>query len=489
MQGSGELGSSVSELLLAAAAGRLPDVRELVLNCDALDAVNGCNAALACAAAEGHLAVCRFLLAVGADMCALDSSGSSVLCQAVRGGHPDVVELLLEAGASVNAGCDEQCPLLLEACESPFAQSEQQQEKLIFHLLTFKADPDVIRESDGLGAIHAAALSGQPELVRILLQAGASVNLQTVHRKTPLMLAVEAGHDLVVQLLCSHNAFQTCRDTISIPAAPPPLQLLPQNEVDPEQFSLLTLPPPPTEDGAADASLLVTAIKNGHIPVALELLHHGADPNLPIGLEAPLKLALDRGHDKLVEGLLLAGADASDLLLELGRDIWGSAKRRQIRDRAIQKLETLIDNGIDTELIFRFDKGIPFTLCDLAKYHMGNSTATVELLEILDAVKSAPVCLARQRLAWAQVCHSFLWPCSFGDLVEPSVVESIGSQVVFAYCADRSRSSVAVARRHSTQEAVNEILDSIINKASFQVWLGLSSRSDTQLGTDPRPTG
>ena len=104
---------------------------------------------------------------------------------------------------------------------------------------------------------------------------------------------------------------------------------------------------------------------------------------------------------------------------------------------------------------------------------MGNSTAIVELLEILDAVKSAPVCLARQRLAWAQVCHCCFWPCSFGDLLEPGIVENIGSQAVFARCADRSRSTVAVARRHSTQGAVKEILDSIINKASFQVWLGV----------------
>jgi cytohesin len=57
---------------------------------------------------------------------------------------------------------------------------------------------------DGFTALHHAAEEGQTSVVRMLLAAGADVNVKSVDG-TPLMLAADRGHDAVVQLLLATN--------------------------------------------------------------------------------------------------------------------------------------------------------------------------------------------------------------------------------------------------------------------------------------------
>jgi ankyrin repeat protein len=61
---------------------------------------------------------------------------------------------------------------------------------------------DVNAKNDqGATAMHLAAVKGNEELARALLDAGASVRIQDRKGRTPAAMAVAAGHDELAALL------------------------------------------------------------------------------------------------------------------------------------------------------------------------------------------------------------------------------------------------------------------------------------------------
>lgn len=68
------------------------------------------------------------------------------------------------------------------------------------------ADVNVKTETNGYTALIWAAARGHQETVRLLLEAGASVNLQTVDGQTALMRASDNGHLEAIQLLLDADA-------------------------------------------------------------------------------------------------------------------------------------------------------------------------------------------------------------------------------------------------------------------------------------------
>ena len=87
------------------------------------------------------------------------------LMEAVRGGHKEVVCILLDAGALVNEA-----------------------------------------DKYGITPLHLAADHGQIDIVKILLDSGADVNKASASGNTPLHLGVRNGHDEVIQLLLKGGA-------------------------------------------------------------------------------------------------------------------------------------------------------------------------------------------------------------------------------------------------------------------------------------------
>lgn len=59
------------------------------------------------------------------------------------------------------------------------------------------------RTALGLTALHAASTSGSLEVVRLLLEAGAELNVRASDEETPLGAAARMGHLEIVRLLHS----------------------------------------------------------------------------------------------------------------------------------------------------------------------------------------------------------------------------------------------------------------------------------------------
>ena len=117
---------------------------------------------------------------------------------AITFGHPDIVNVLLAAGANPNlADGWGKTPLMWA--------SKKRQTAIVRRLLQAKADP-AAKSNKGKTALHYAARNGDQTLAQALLAAGAPVNTLTDDNKSPLYQAIVANQTEMVRLLLSHGA-------------------------------------------------------------------------------------------------------------------------------------------------------------------------------------------------------------------------------------------------------------------------------------------
>jgi len=143
------------------------------------------------------------LLDKGANPNTIDEKGWRVLSQAANLPSTDVVQLLLTAGANVNAtDKDGTTPLMHAACaDRRFKETvEAYRLRNLNVLLQNGADVNT-KNNRGLSALHYAARLGVPSVNKLLLEAGANPTAKTNDGKTPADMAKEAGYDDVVAIL------------------------------------------------------------------------------------------------------------------------------------------------------------------------------------------------------------------------------------------------------------------------------------------------
>jgi hypothetical protein len=121
-----------------------------------------------------------------------------------------------------------------------------------------------LKNNDGMTPLHFSSLGGHNDAVLLLMGNGAIPNAKTNHGSTPLMLACEKGHLLVVR------------------------SLLPR--LDAKDVSM--------KDDDGDTALLV-ACSEGHEAVVAVLLDCGVDLD-PMDLLSSSQRARDKGHDGCV---------------------------------------------------------------------------------------------------------------------------------------------------------------------------------------------
>ena len=258
------------------------------------------------------------LLEAGAGIHAMDSDGKTPLLAAADYGgfrNPEILEALVEAGADVNDRDQVGRTVLEHALRSPADRVIE----VVRRLLDLGADgsvpgllweaargdnPELIAillaagadvNDPGQSPLHGAAYSGGPAVIAALVAAGADVNAKDHRAQTPLYRAIEvkkpANVAALIEAGADVRAFIQDGDT--------PLHMV--AKWPPELFSRRDDPPEPD-------TLMVIALAAA-----------GADVNARNDHgETPLHVALRNRHQPVVDKLLALGAEP-DAVDDLGR--------------------------------------------------------------------------------------------------------------------------------------------------------------------------
>uniref|UniRef100_A0A0G4F3N7 Uncharacterized protein n=1 Tax=Chromera velia CCMP2878 TaxID=1169474 RepID=A0A0G4F3N7_9ALVE len=157
------------------AAGRLEAVQQKLANKSAEEKAKFVCAKsregdvpLNCAAHSGNLELVDLLLESGASLTDYDKEGHSALCSAILGGHPQVLQRLVEKGGELNH-----------------------------------------QDDSGLAAVHYAVLRENVECAKILLEAGANPNLKNKNGTMAFQQARVLKNQQIQELLKQHGAIES----------------------------------------------------------------------------------------------------------------------------------------------------------------------------------------------------------------------------------------------------------------------------------------
>lgn len=354
---------------------------------DSPDLINADNSLgltpLNSAVGNGQLQVVKFLLDNKANIESRDH-GKTPLLNAALAEHRDMVQLLLDRGADVNAA-------VRPRPGSP---------------------PNL--SGDGYTALHYAADSGNKAIAELLLARGARVNAQAASGETPLMVAVIKGFKSVAEMLIAHGAGVNARNNegksiliVGIERNHPSIvEMLLASKADVNLAS---------KDGY---TALIAAVNGGQPETVKVLLEHGADARAQMAEDhastprwtaldaavvmndnASLKLLLENhadpnatfdlsdgiNHDRNSTPLILAAeykhTDSATILLAHGADVNGrNAEGRTALWQAVVSrddhtmAELLLNNKADTEIKYEHGQ----TVLELAV--INGKTEMVDLL-------------------------------------------------------------------------------------------------------------
>ena len=161
------------------------------------------------AAINGDLVGVQAELDKGVDVNAKDEFGSTPLHGAAKGGHEEIVELLIVAGADLHART---VPLLGGGGWTPLHSAARQGHREIVELLIANGTDVNSRDSTGKSSLHDAALEGHKEIVELLIIKGADLNSESGYYGTPLHVAAGIGYKEIVELLIANGANVNVKD-------------------------------------------------------------------------------------------------------------------------------------------------------------------------------------------------------------------------------------------------------------------------------------
>ena len=293
------------------------------------------------AAMAGHTACVELLLSKGAEADRPDLKGYTPLLYAAERGHPECVKLLLGAGASVytrNAQGktleelaemhpqvlailppkqqtaatiathankqDEQLPTYNLYSGEPIAKAIRNKDAAEVARLIANGLSLDYRENHKLPLIHIAIEEAQPEILEILLQAGAAPDTTAYNGEPALHTAAASGAAACVKLLLAHKANPHAKhngSTALIPAICSGniecVELLIQAGLSVNETTIHGKTP------------LICAAEIGNDAMIDLLLKHGADVNATPRNNSALLTAVQGKHTACVRTLLNACAD------------------------------------------------------------------------------------------------------------------------------------------------------------------------------------
>ncbi|XP_032823211.1 caskin-1-like isoform X3 [Petromyzon marinus] len=210
-------------------------------------------------------------------------------------------------------------------------------------LLEAQAHVDM-KDNKGLRPLHYAAWQGKVEPLRILLKAGSSVNLQSGDGQIPLHLSVQNGHYQVSELLLQHQA-NPC--------------IVNNNNKTPLDLAC--------EFGRLRVVKLL--LSSNVCPTLLEGRPH--DPSHPNSTSA-LHLAAKNGHVDIIRMLILAGVDVNR------QTRVGTALHEAALYGKTEAVRLLIESGVNVHIRNSYNQ----TALDIVNQFTG-SQACLEIKQML----------------------------------------------------------------------------------------------------------
>jgi cytohesin len=272
------------------------------------------STALEYAVLTGRTTVVRLLLAAGADTARRYRYDQTVLHLAAARGFPEILALLVNSHVAMN-------PIDVNG-NTPLDESvlHDQTESVRF-LITHGANVKYVHPADGRGLVHEAAMKGFPNLLPILIDAGASPVLRDRSGQTPLDLALAYKNANVVA-------------------------------------ALLRLGSRILESQAAAEEAMETAVLKGQVEIVRILLESGFDVNKPtVDGSTYLHDAALKNQKKIAELLLRCGAHA-DALNQTG----GTPLHDAALGGSVDVINLLLDRGANINAADREAGATPLML-------------------------------------------------------------------------------------------------------------------------------
>mmetsp|Transcript_357 Transcript_357/g.616 ORF Transcript_357/g.616 Transcript_357/m.616 type:complete len:853 (+) Transcript_357:60-2618(+) len=250
-----------SALMEAATAGNVTVIEVLLAaGADAFIVDDDGVTALMSAASQGHTEICRILVEKGLDVNQVAQSGGTAIMFAAGGGHNETTAYLLEKKADVNV-IVKATPEYIDRIAKAIAEGKEEVEP----------------HTDGVTALVVAAQGGHLAAAKMLVEAGAVVNIADDEGNTPLLNAVKGKYSGLATYLLEHGANA--------------------NDVY-------------VDDKSKSHNLLMDAVANSNLNFSLLLIEKGADVEFADedGVTIVTQAAY-QGLDSIVKALLEKGAD------------------------------------------------------------------------------------------------------------------------------------------------------------------------------------
>lgn len=347
----------------------------------------------------------RVLLDHGAKVNAGNKWNMTALHGAAQYGHIEAMELLLARGADPNiATNDGSTPLLFLLASHSFdrGQIDARMRDFILSLIRRGVRVDV-RNGEGTTVLQQAAALDFPDLLAEILSRGAPVNAGSKTGWTALHSAVAAGREDNVRVLLGHQADPNAlgyspKDVPGVPwhqfekAGVTPLHIAVARGSHSIVQSLIAAGADMSILDGAGRTPLTLAIEKKDVKAVRFLLDGGADANIPTADgDAAIYRAAAEGRRELVELLLKYGVDGDPEVIKTLLETGTTPLHQAAETGDAAQVKALLDAGAKAEIADR-QRFLPI--------HLANAKGYTEIVRLLVPKASKPVLT---RLLFSQI--------------------------------------------------------------------------------------
>lgn len=256
------------------------------------------------AAMEGKVNLVKAAIAEGIDINAIGANGQTALMYAAHYAHLPVLQVLIDAGVDLDILSEEDDEpngetALMQVAGSFFATGKRAQ---VIKMLADAGASVNLKNQQGYTALMYAAIAGYEDAIKALIAVGANLNARDNSGNTAMMLADAKKYRKIVRLLQELGADSKGMDAIAL------IKAAEQGNITEVQALI--------QAGAnvnlrQETTALCQAVQNGNYEIAQILIAAGADVNLRAneGDLTPLLSAAYEGYLDLVQLLIQAGAE------------------------------------------------------------------------------------------------------------------------------------------------------------------------------------